>query len=200
MDTKNINKTNIDKTNIDNLLELLLTCNSNAFSKFSEENPITNETCVTFINAEGYELSIFFNIENFNNNLTYRINHYYEMQCLGMFDDRSTERPTTTLVSDKLPEQPSPEDESTNDVDENNNIVETVVNLPKDCLKFGSLSELSEVKSFLENFKKELRGLHPEIVLCEKDKSILAKYLVHICVAGTGIGLSCIGVYWSCLI
>ena len=62
---------------------LLFKCDNNIMIQYNDENPITDQICVTLITSNNEELSLFFKINNYSSNCVFKLNHYCEMTYLG---------------------------------------------------------------------------------------------------------------------
>jgi hypothetical protein len=117
-------------TNIDILIDILLNlCDKKEIVQFTNEQPISNEICVTLLFAENKEMSLFFDIDSVNmlvvSDCAYRINNNSKIKRLG---------------------------DPKKEIDITNKIIEANKNVN---LKCGSSLKLEEVKKNLELFKKE---------------------------------------------
>lgn len=73
---------------MDNFINTLIKCKKENYCKFTINNPITNEVCITFIDGNNKEMPIFFKINDFDK-CTFQINHCYKLICLGENDGKN---------------------------------------------------------------------------------------------------------------
>lgn len=157
------------------LIDILLNlCDKKEIVQFTNEQPISNEICVTLVLAENKEMSLFFDIDSVNmsvaSDCAYRINNNSEIKRLG---------------------------DPKKEIDITNKIIEADKN---GNLKCGSSLKLDEVKKNLELFKKNITEIVPELVLIRKKTSTFTKFTTghwrHLTVTAGIVSMFGLGAYY----
>lgn len=66
---------------------MLSKCENDTIIHYDDDNPVTDETCITLITVDNTELTLFFTTVQPINNFVFILNHYYELISLGHTDD-----------------------------------------------------------------------------------------------------------------
>lgn len=149
-----------------NTILLFILSNKDKHTLFNKENPITNETCVTFIDDSSNELSIFFKLENFKKDVAFRINCNGEIIALG-----ETLEPNFNIF---------------------NEIQSENIRFGSTC-EYDKLKQFLE--EYLKNINYTptnnclTNNCAPVLVTCKKPDAKITKYLIHFSIAGVIIAL-----------